>query len=325
MDQVENERNIKADRTFKLPPIIQAAAARPKNRSVDESEENLLRGQKARKFEQEKPTRIFEQKSPVRTVKPEARSPRKDVSSYGPERKDGKVQLKPLEGKRRTSEKSDNFVENSNSSLELDKNLYIVDSHGDGRKRKVKTKRLPKPEIPQKSLPVVGSSVSLSDADMSTSHQDASNVKETASLELQKNQLTVDEKASKETKKPKHPEYSGAHGLHSKGSKPLSVFEGDMVAVRVPEKLYIKGKPCLGKVTSLADHQGLLTVHYFTGNYGGRWRPMMSRTSPYLRKVAADNILCKFKLTTDGRMSPITQKKLKTIVDDQRNENSDPN
>ena len=52
---------------------------------------------------------------------------------------------------------------------------------------------------------------------------------------------------------------------------------------------------------------------------------MMSRTSPYLRKVAADNILCKFKLTTDGRMSPITQKKLKTIVDDQRNENSDPN
>ena len=105
----------------------------------------------------------------------------------------------------------------------------------------------------------------------------------------------------------------------------MSVFEGDMVAVRVPEKLYIKGQPCLGKVTSLADHQGLLTVHYFTGNYGGRWRPMMSRTSPYLRKVAADNVLCKFKLTTDGRMSPITQKKLRTIVDDQRNENSDPN
>ena len=107
MDQVENERNIKADRTFKLPPIIQAAAARPKNRSVDESEENLLRGQKARKFEQEKPTRIFGQKSPVRTVKPEARSPRKDVSFYGPEKKDGKVQLKPLEGKRRKGEKSE--------------------------------------------------------------------------------------------------------------------------------------------------------------------------------------------------------------------------
>ena len=328
MDQVENERNIKADRTFKLPPIIQAAAARPKNRSVDESEENLLRGKKARKFEQEKPTRIFEQKSPVRTVKPEARSPRKDVSFYGPEKKDGKIQLKPLEGKRRKGEKSDNYLENSNSSLELDKNLYIVDSHGDGRREKrekVKTKRLPKPENPQKSgLPVVGSSVSHSDADVSTSHQDSSNVKETASLELQKNQLTVDEKASKETKKPKHPEYSGAHGLYSKGSKPLSVFEGDMVAVRVPEKLYIKGQPCLGKVTSLADHQGLLTVHYFTGNYGGRWRPMMSRTSPYLRKVAADNVLCKFKLTTDGRMSPITQKKLRTIVDDQRNETVTP-
>lgn len=328
MDQVENERNIKTDRTFKLPPIIQAAAARPKNRSVDESEENLLRGQKARKFEQEKPTRIFEQKSPVRTVKPEARSPRKDVSFYGPEKKDGKVQLKPLEGKRRKGEKSDNYLENSNSSLELDNNLYIVDSHGNGRREKrekVKTKRLPKPENPQKRLPVVGSSVSHSDADVSTSHQDSSNVKETATLELQKNKLTVDEKASKETKKPKHPEYSGAHGLYSKGSKPLSVFEGDMVAVRVPEKLYIKGQPCLGKVTSLADHQGLLTVHYFTGNYGGRWRPMMSRTSPYLRKVAADNVLCKFKLTTDGRMSPITQKKLRTIVDDQRNENSDPN
>ncbi|XP_022792725.1 leucine-rich repeat-containing protein 27-like isoform X1 [Stylophora pistillata] len=327
VDQVENERNIKADRAFKLPPIIQAAAARPKNRSVDESEGNLLRGQKARKFEQEKSTRIFEQKSPVRTMKHEATSPRKVVSFYGSGMKDGKVQLEPLEGKRRKGEQSDKHLETSNRSLELDKNLYIVDSHHNGRRdksEKLKRRRRPKPENPQKSLPVVGSFESHSDVVVSTSGPDLSKVKETASVELQKEIPIVDEKTHNETKKTKNLEYSGAHGFDSKGSKPLSVFEGDMVAVRVPEKLYIKGQPCLGKVTSSVDHQGLFTIHYFTGSYGGRWRPMMSRTSPYLRKVTADNILCKFKLTTDGRMSPITQKKLRTVVDDQRNENNDP-
>ena len=49
----------------------------------------------------------------------------------------------------------------------------------------------------------------------------------------------------------------------------------------------------------------------------------MSRTSPYLRKVDAADVLCKFKLTSDGRMSSITQKKLRTVVDDNRNESGD--
>lgn len=66
-------------------------------------------------------------------------------------------------------EKLDNYLENLNSSLELDKNLYIVDSYGDGRREKcekVKMKRFLKFENFQKSLFVVGSFVSYSDVDV---------------------------------------------------------------------------------------------------------------------------------------------------------------
>ena len=289
---------------FKLPPIIQAAA-RPKNRPVDESE-GLLRGQKARKFEQEKPARSFEQKSPVRMVKHESRSPRKDVSFHSSEKKDGKVQLEPLGRARRKSERSEKSSGASDKSLELDKHLYIVDTNKDGRKaknEKTKRRQRTKTESPQKSSPAVEEKVE------SLKENNPSQLQETASR--------------KNGKASKNPEYSKVHEFTSKGLGASAISEGDMVAIKVPEKLYIKGQPCLGKVTTLADHQGLLTVHYYTGNYQGRWRPMMSRTSPYLRKVAAADVLCKFKLTTDGRMSPITQKKLRTVVDDKRNENSD--
>lgn len=243
---------------------------------------------------------------------------------HGSEKKDGKVQLEPLERVRRKGERSDKNLDSPNRSLELDKHLYIVDSNSDGRKdksEKTKRRRRPKPDSPQKSFTTVESSVSHGDAVLSTSHQDVDNVNENSSVQLQKNIPIMNEKAPSESKI-KNPEYSGVHGFSSKGLGPLAVYEGDMVAVRVPEKLYIKGQPCLGKVTSSADHQDFLTVHYFTGSYEGRWRPMMSRTSPYLRKVAATDVLCKFKLTSDGRMSPITQKKLRTVVDDKRNESS---
>lgn len=302
---------------FKLPPIIQAAARPKHHRSVDESE-GLLRGQKARKFEQEKPSRSYEQKSPVRIVKHDARSPRKDVLFHGSEKKDGKVQLEPLERVRRKSERSDKSLEALDSSLELDNNLYIVDSNGDGRKAKndkTKRRRRVKPESPQKSFPAVESVVPPPD-------EHTENVKENNSFHLQETMPITTVNASGDSKI-KNPEYSDVRGFNSKGLGVSSVSEGDMVAIKVPEKLYIKGQPCLGKITTLADHQGLFTVHYYTGSYQGRWRPMMSRTSPYLRKVAADDVLCKFKLSSDGRMSPITQRKLRTVVDDKRNESGD--
>lgn len=305
---------------FKLPPIIQAAA-RPKNRPVDESE-GFLRGQKARKFEQEKPSRSFEQKSPVRTVKHEVRSPRKDVSFRSSEKKDGKAQLEPLERVRRKSERSQKSLEASDKSLELDKNLYIVDTNKDGRKaknEKTKRRRRTKTESPQKSSPAVERSASYDDTVVPSSGENVESLKEYNSFQLQKTTSLRNENDSSDTKI----KSSKVHEFNSKGLGALAISEGDMVAIKVPEKLYIKGQPCLGKVTTLADHQGLLTVHYYTGSYQGRWRPMMSRTSPYLRKVAAVDVLCKFKLASDGRMSPITQKKLRTVVDDKRNESSD--
>ncbi|KAL9983586.1 hypothetical protein ACROYT_G005781 [Oculina patagonica] len=321
-EEVENERNVKVER-FKLPPIIQAAA-RPKNRPVDESE-GFLRGQKARKFEQEKPSRSFEQKSPVRTVKHEVRAPRKDVSFHSSEKKDGKVQLEPLERVRRKSERSQKSLEASDKSLELDKDLYIVDTNKDGRKAKnEKTKRRrrrTKTESPQKISLAVERSASYDDTVVPSSGENVESLKEYNSFQIQETTSLRNENACSETKI-KNPEYSKVHEFNSKGLGALAISEGDMVAIKVPEKLYIKGQPCLGKVTTLADHQGLLTVHYYTGSYQGRWRPMMSRTSPYLRKVAAADVLCKFKMTSDGRMSPITQKKLRTVVDDKRDESS---
>jgi len=278
----------------------------------------LLRGQKAKKFEQEKPTRNFEQKSPVRTVKHEERSPRKDMSFHSSEKKEGKVQLEPLERSRWKSGRSEKSLEASEKGLDLDKNLYIVDTNKEGKKaksEKTKRRRRTRTESPKKSSPSVERCASYEDAvSEPPSKENSSQLKSSMPL--------TTENASSDIKT-KNPEYSKVHEFNSKGLGTLAISEGDMVAIKVPEKLYIKGQPCLGKITTLADHQGLLTVHYYTGSYQGRWRPMMSRTSPYLRKVDAADVLCKFKLTSDGRMSPITQKKLRTVVDDKRSESGD--
>ena len=277
-----------------------------------------MRGQKAKKFEQEKSTRNFEQKSPVRPVKHEARSPRKDMSFHSSEKKDGKVQLKPLERSRRKSGQSEKSLEASEKSLGLDKNLYIVDTNKNGKKaksEKTKRRRSTRTKSPKKCSPAVESCGGDDDAvSEPPSKENSSQLKSTLPR--------TNEKSSNDIKT-KNPEYSKVHEFNSKGLGTLAISEGDMVAIKVPEKLYIKGQPCLGKITTLADHQGLLTVHYYTGSYQGRWRPMMSRTSPYLRKVDAADVLCKFKLTSDGRMSSITQRKLKTVVDDKRNESGD--
>ena len=254
----------------------------------------------------------------MRTVKHEERSPRKDMSFHSSERKDGKVQLEPLERSRRKSGRSEKSLVASEKSLDLDKNLYIVDTNKDGRRGKgEKTKRRgrTRTESPKKSSPAVEKRASYDDT-VSPSKENSSRFKSTMPR--------TNEKSSSDIKT-KNSEYSKVHEFNSKGLGTLSISEGDMVAIKVPEKLYIKGQPCLGKITTLADHQGLLTVHYYTGSYQGRWRPMMSRTSPYLRKVDAADVLCKFKLTSDGRMSPITQKKLRTVVDDKRNESGGAN
>lgn len=284
-----------------------------------------MRGQKAKTFEQEKPARNFEQKSPVRTVKHEARSPRKDVSFHSSERKDGKVQLEPLERSGRKSGRSEKSLEGSVKSLDLDKNLYIVDTNKDGKKdksEKTKRRRRTRTESPKKSSPAVQRSASYDDAVVPPSKENIESLKENNSSQLKTIMPLTNENTSSDVKT-KNPEFSKVHEFNGKGLGTLAIREGDMVAIKVPEKLYIKGQPCLGKITTLADHQGLLTVHYYTGSYQGRWRPMMSRTSPYLRKVAATDVLCKFKLSSDGRMSPITQKKLRTVVDDKRNESGD--
>lgn len=174
--------------------------------------------------------------------------------------------------------------------LKLDEDLHIVEAtNDDGRKakrEKTRRKRRTKSKSPQKNFRTVESS--------------ASNDRTEAVSQL--HQPDINEASGKEY---------------------VTLSEGDMVAIRVPEKLYMKGQPCLGKVTTLADQQGLITVHYYTGSYEGRWRPMLSRTSPYLRKVATADVLCKFMLGSDGRMSPLTQRKLRTIVDDERNESGD--
>lgn len=251
----------------------------------------------------------------MRTVKQAPRSPRKDLSSHSSEKKDTKVQLEPLERSRRKSGPSEKGLEASEKNLDLDKNLYIVDTNKDGRKdksEKTKRRRRTRTESPKKSSPAVERHTSYEDAvSERPSKESSSQLKSSTPLTTEKGSSDV---------KTKNPEYSKVHEFNSKGLGTLAISEGDMVAIKVPEKLYIKGQPCLGKITALADHQGLLTVHYYTGSYQGRWRPMMSRTSPYLRKVDAADVLCKFKLTSDGRMSPITQKTLRTVVDDKRNE-----
>lgn len=230
-----------------------------------------------------------------------------------------KVQLEPLERSRRKSGRSEKSLEASEKSLDLDKNLYIVDTNKDGRKgksEKTKRRRRTRTESPKKSSPAA--------VERRASHDDTAletRLKEN-SAQLKSTMPLTTEKGFSDFKT-KNPEYSKVQEFNSKGLGTLAISEGDMVAIKVPEKLYIIGQPCLGKITALADHQGLLTVHYYTGSYQGRWKPMMSRTSPYLRKVNAADVLCKFKLTSDGRMSPITQKKLRTVVDDKRNESGE--
>ena len=304
-EQVENESYFRPER-FKLPPIMQGAT-RPKYRAPDNTE-GLLRGQKAKQFDSQKPARTLiylsaerKQKPSVKTLKQDLRSSRKDAMLNGARLKDNKVQLEPLERTQKLQ------PETKGRTLELNTELYIVKNGDDGKVEKVKRKRKDHAGNPPNN-PATADILTSRDGNKSeevVSPSGESKVGGSDHLSTQPQQILdlTEETVSAEAQD---------------ANKGLTLTEGDMVAIKVPEKLYIKGQPCLGKVTSLADQQGLLTVHYYTGSYQGRWRPMLSRTSPYLRKVPEAHVLCKFNLTFDGRMSPITQRKLRTIIDERR-------
>ncbi|XP_067036554.1 leucine-rich repeat-containing protein 27-like isoform X2 [Acropora muricata] len=217
-------------------------------------------------------------------VERERKSPTK-ATSHNSGTKEGIIYSKP----QRHNHQQEEGLEDS-KGLKLDEELLVVEATNDERRKakgeKTRRKRRTKSKSPQKNLRTVENS--------------GSNDSTEAVSKL--HQPDINKASAKEC---------------------VTFSEGDMVAIRVPEKLYIKGQPCLGKITTLADLQGLITVHYYTGTYEGRWRPMLSRTSPYLRKVATADVLCKFTLGSDGRMSPFTQRKLRTIVDDGRNESGD--
>ena len=95
----------------------------------------------------------------------------------------------------------------------------------------------------------------------------------------------------------------------------INLVVGDFIAIKVPEKHFIKGQPCVGKVVAETDERNEVLVHYYTGTYDGNFRPMMSRTSPYLRKVAIQNVLCKFEMQSDGSLSPRTAIRIKQMIE----------
>ena len=95
----------------------------------------------------------------------------------------------------------------------------------------------------------------------------------------------------------------------------ISLVVGDFIAIKVPEDHFIKGQPCVGKVVTEIDERSEVLVHYYTGTYDGTFRPMMSRSSPYLRKVAIRNVLCKFGMQSDGRLSARTAIRIRQMIE----------
>ena len=95
----------------------------------------------------------------------------------------------------------------------------------------------------------------------------------------------------------------------------INLVVGDFIAIKVPEKHFIKSQPCVGKVVAEIDARNEVLVHYYTGTYDGTFRPMMSRSSPYLRKVSIDNVLCKFEMKSDGSLSPRTAIRVRQMIE----------
>ena len=95
---------------------------------------------------------------------------------------------------------------------------------------------------------------------------------------------------------------------------PSDLSVNDMVVLKVPEEHFIPGQPCLGKIVSLPDATGSLLVHYYSGSFDGVWKPMMSRSSPYLRRASLCKVVYKFELDEVGRMSKETVEKVKEAI-----------
>ena len=89
----------------------------------------------------------------------------------------------------------------------------------------------------------------------------------------------------------------------------------DMVVMKVPGEHFIPGQPCLGRIVSLPDAVGVLLVHYYSGSFDGIWKPMMSRSSPYLRRIPLSKILYKFELDANGRMTEEIIEKVKKAIE----------
>ncbi|XP_048585416.1 leucine-rich repeat-containing protein 27 isoform X1 [Nematostella vectensis] len=301
----------------RLPPIIQAAASRSRNRTLD-SPETLLQGQKAKQFVHEKQKAVIVSeanppKSPIRQIRESVSrnnselSPKKEHKEIEEKHKVIRVKveskkqitepqrLEEKEEKQRKRTKSRGVSPNKEPKPKKKSSEPVQNPSYDLYKPVTKTTAKPKTEV--QKIDIEGRREVLMKVDEITAKTHGMAVKE----EVDYSELR---------------DLVDASNFHGR----LNLKEGDMIAIKVPDKLYIKGQPCLGKITSLPNTVGQLTVHYYTGTYDGYWRPMMSRTSPYLRKVPLTSVLCKFKVSTDGRMSPVTAAKVRHAVDADRKE-----
>ena len=296
--------------SVKLPPIVRAAT-RPRDRSTGESAEDLLEGHRAKQFEQQIKQRTVVQPPVADDQKRPAHKPRKMVVPHLPSRENVADEDEKCVGPFR--ERKDLVIQRrravEKSPRHVPEPKHEEKRASDGNAKKARTKqasprkeRSSDEEIKKRHLitPSPEKCVKSDKHNRESRPREPDTVRREERVDVP---LGSEPAEAEETVNQQHKAWRD------------EVHVGDMVALRVPDKLYIKGQPCLGKVTCLADRTGFITVHYYTGSYSGSWRPMMSRTSPYLRRVPRASVLCKFRLSSDGRMSPVTQEKVKRTVD----------
>ncbi|XP_020897334.1 neurofilament heavy polypeptide isoform X1 [Exaiptasia diaphana] len=301
----------------RLPPIFKAAAERPRNRTVDESNE-ILRGQKSTQFEPKPKVNVQISEPEIRIKSPQKLRHDESRRSHSPPKK-ALLSSEEVPHKRATTYTK--VKKYSDAALKGSSELQQVERKEE-KTEKPKKKRKSRSRSPIKSVIQASKTHEKNTSLNDENTQISKHKEEIIQVTFQTNQMTVRDIESQPKiigASQKQPDslVDDIRDMTKMPNNPvgLCLKEGDFVAIKVPSKLYIKGQPCLGKVTTMEDNLGLLTVHYYTGSYEGYWRPMMSRTSPYLRKVPHQSILCKFKLSTEGRMSPITRAKVRKVVD----------
>ena len=297
----------------RLPPIIQAAS-RPRNLTRSGESEGLLRGQKATRFIFERKTQVMEQKPNSTKRRRHERHSGKQSVQENFDVKDQKQDQSGLTEKKKSRGK----VQKLDNKEEGRKCLEAESSR---KKRTIKLKFVKRKLISlreeRKEKAVTGDV----EAKIEEHREMRSRKKPHYFTDLK--DITSKTNEMRMADNPRNAILTTDSFLHPKTERLVepeninakTLIEGDYVAIKVPEKLYIKGQPCLGRVTSLPDNLGLITVHYYTGSYSGFWRPMMSRTSPYLRKVPLASVLCKFNISANGRMSPVTATRVREVVD----------